>query len=148
MRASLMHRRLSYRPLTHLVTVCRRGNVLDVPLTGSFDTILCLSVTKWVHLNWGDDGLKRLFSRAFDLLVPGGLLIVEPQPWKSYSAAFHKQKMPDETRVHYRNVALRPAEFAEHLHSVVGFARVEQLREGAQTGFDRPLLVCYKPTAV
>uniref|UniRef100_A0A0A9FYA6 RNA methyltransferase n=1 Tax=Arundo donax TaxID=35708 RepID=A0A0A9FYA6_ARUDO len=38
-----------------------------------YDTIMCLSVTKWIHLNWGDDGLIALFVMVWRLLREGFL---------------------------------------------------------------------------
>lgn len=49
-----------------------------------YDFVLALSITKWIHLNHGDDGLKRFFKKIFLNLKPGGCLLLEPQSWSSY----------------------------------------------------------------
>jgi len=70
----------------------RHGNILEANLPpGELDTVLCLSVSKWVHLNFGDAGLTALFTTCLAALAPGGRLVLEAQPWKSYKHTFRKQ---------------------------------------------------------
>lgn len=54
-----------------------------------YHVILALSLTKWIHLNWGDSGIKRMFKRVYASLLPGGMFIMEPQPFSSYEKKKH-----------------------------------------------------------
>lgn len=45
------------------------------------DLITCFSVTMWIHLNHGDEGLWRFLGTVSDMTEH---LLVEPQPWKCY----------------------------------------------------------------
>lgn len=108
-----------------------------------YDVILCLSVTKWVHLNWGDPGLKRLFKRAYRHLRPGGLFILEPQPWESYS---RRKKITDNMYRNYNNIRLKPDQFTSYLTSEVGFISYEYLGapKSSVGGFQRPIYLFHK----
>ncbi|KAA3457815.1 putative RNA methyltransferase [Gossypium australe] len=44
------------------------------PSTNSKMTLL-LSVTKWIHLNWGDDGLITAFAKIWRLLRPNAYTV-------------------------------------------------------------------------
>ncbi|GIY84828.1 7SK snRNA methylphosphate capping enzyme, partial [Caerostris darwini] len=83
-----------------------------------FDTVLCLSLTKWVHLNWGDIGIKRMFRRIFNLLRPGGNLILEAQLFKSYNK---RKNITEEMYQHYNQIELLPEMFNDYLLKDVGF---------------------------
>ena len=49
-----------------------------------FDLVTVFSVTMWVHLNHGDQGLEELVGR---LVAVAACVLVEPQPWKCYQTA-------------------------------------------------------------
>uniref|UniRef100_A0A915ELK4 RNA methyltransferase n=1 Tax=Ditylenchus dipsaci TaxID=166011 RepID=A0A915ELK4_9BILA len=110
-----------------------------------FNVIMALSITKWIHLNWGDEGLKRFFKRAFKHLRPGGRFILEPQDYSTYRK---RSKITPEMNEHYKNIKFKPDNFTEYLLSKeVGFEKVEELgtpKNATSKGFERPLLVFIK----
>ncbi|XP_041808944.1 7SK snRNA methylphosphate capping enzyme-like [Chelmon rostratus] len=108
-----------------------------------YDVIMCLSVTKWVHLNWGDSGLKRLFKRVYRHLRPGGMFILEPQPWESY---VRRKKLTDNISRNYHNIHLRPDQFSSYLTTEVGFTSFEYLGtpKCSIRGFQRPIYLFHK----
>ena len=55
-----------------------------------FDVIFCFSVSMWIHLNHGENGLKHLFRQCKRLCK--GLFLLEPQPWKCYMTAARRMR--------------------------------------------------------
>lgn len=54
-----------------------------------FDVVCCFSITMWIHLNNGDNGLKLFLESVANL---SEILIIEPQPWKCYLSAVRRMK--------------------------------------------------------
>ncbi|CAH9141069.1 unnamed protein product [Cuscuta epithymum] len=110
----------------------------------SYDTIICLSVSKWVHLNWGDEGLISLFAKAWKILKPGGLFILEPQPWSSY---YNNRQVSEASRANYHNIKILPEDFQDILLDKIGFRFVEDITScaaGRKSGFERPIFAFWK----
>lgn len=104
-----------------------------------FDTILCLSITKWLHLNFGDAGLKQAFKRMYAQLRPNGVLVLEPQGWASYSK---KKSLTERIYKNYNSIEFRPHNFTHYLlSSEVGFDKCEVISVPSHPskGFQRPL---------
>ena len=118
------------------------------------DAAHSLSVTKWVHLNWGDAGIRDLFAKVFRLLKPGGRFILEPQAYATYyrrsrlnevrfaaaAARTHlgpsyapfirgreRSPRPQTIKDNYAHIELRPEAFARYLLDTVGFESVAEL---------------------
>jgi len=108
-----------------------------------YDVIMCMLVNKWIHMNHGDQGMKMTFHRMFKQLRPGGVLIIEPHPWKSYT------KIKKDCEVFFRNyysIELKPDKFASYLCKQVGFREPKMLNcPVTAKGFSRQLLSFTKP---
>lgn len=111
------------------------------PGRGQYDVIMCLGITKWVQLQSGDGGVVRLFRRAYQSLSPGGLLILEPQPWSRY---IHSKRSSETTYRNYRSVRLRPEQFTCYLTDSVGFTSYRLI---THTGNQRPVYLFHKGSA-
>ena len=109
-----------------------------------FDTIVCLSVTKWIHLNYRDAGLKRFFRRMYNHLHEGGVLVLEVQPFDNYH---RKKKLSDRLRSNFDSIRFKPDQFNEFLLSEeVGFKKIiySTKTQHECEGFRRPLEVFLK----
>ncbi|KAE8910934.1 hypothetical protein PF005_g1699 [Phytophthora fragariae] len=70
-----------------------------------FDLITCFSVTMWIHLNNGDDGLWKFLETVSDLTEH---LIIEPQTWKCYrNAQTRLKRMRVEVPQSFREIKVR-----------------------------------------
>ncbi|KAJ1478975.1 Bicoid-interacting protein 3-domain-containing protein, partial [Baffinella frigidus] len=115
----------------------------EAEIDARYDVITCLSVTKWVHFNRGDEGVKLLFSKVHRALKEGGRFILEWQEWGSYKK---KKTLTPLFKANCAAIKLHPGRFKEYLLNEVGFksATVLTPRKGKSEGFQRPLVVFQK----
>eukprot|EP00931_Biecheleriopsis_adriatica_P039204 TRINITY_DN22425_c0_g1_i2.p1 TRINITY_DN22425_c0_g1~~TRINITY_DN22425_c0_g1_i2.p1 ORF type:complete len:474 (-),score=55.09 TRINITY_DN22425_c0_g1_i2:155-1576(-) len=104
-----------------------------------YDVVLCLKLTKWVHLHWGDDGLKLLLHKCYRLLREGGLLVLEAQEWSSYFSS--NKHLTPHTRQTRSQLKLQPSDFPDYLVREVGF---EKHGSVMSANLKRPLLLFKK----
>lgn len=105
-------------------------------------------MTKWIHLNWGDKGLVYLFLKAYSLLKPRGLFILEYQEWKSYQRKAHYTEAIAET---FQGIRIHPEQFVSILQKIgmqlVSNRKVSsnmELEHSETKGFNRPIAVFRK----
>jgi len=101
-----------------------------------YDVILCLSVVKWIHFQYGDHGIRRFFRKVHRKLRSGGIFVLESQDMKSYKK---KRHLTPHIRENVRQIQLPPDDFPQFLESM-GFELIDTIEpEKATAGFDRPI---------
>ena len=77
----------------HHVDIAKDGEALNEILeqhgAERFDLVSCFSVTMWIHLNHGDDGLGAFVKKVSDIATH---VLLEPQPWKCYQTAARRMR--------------------------------------------------------
>ena len=100
----------------------KQQNYVSEMREGDYDTIICLSTSKWIHLNYGDVGIKLLFHNIYKQLKLDGMFIFEFQNWKSYKK---RKDLNNRIKENFKNIRLKPESFKEYLESTYGFECIE-----------------------
>ena len=139
----------SIDPQQNLRVFFQEMNFLDSEFEKeSFDTVMALSITKWIQLNWGDEGLLKFFQKCYDVLAPEGCLLLECQSFESYRK---KRNIHPEIKKNYDAIKIKPDKFREILIEKIKFSKVVDLSDGSATDgdntgkeFRRPFYLVYK----
>jgi 7SK snRNA methylphosphate capping enzyme len=105
------------------------------------DTILALSVTKWLHVHGGDNAIRALFQKFREMLNDGGALVLEWQPWSSYTGGNAKRIPGFSAKA--AALKLRPDKDFEPLLVALGFKRVGKRSPHPKA---RPIYIFQKQT--
>lgn len=121
----------------------RGSGAVTIP-PASFDIVTLFNVTKYVHLNGGDEAVRSLLSRAYAALRPGGRLLLIAQDWESYGRSRH---LCVGFSAQYARIRFKPADFLPFLLEEVGFRRLHaavRVRKPASRHGTSQLLVLEK----
>jgi len=111
-----------------------------------YDVIFCLNTSKWIHLNFGDNGIKMLFINVYNQLEEKGYFIFQFQNWKSYKKRKNLSKYIHKT---FSEIKLKPDNFEEYLQTMLHFKLVKKitLPNNSKKMYERPLFIFQKLTS-
>ena len=103
-----------------------------------FDVIFCFSVTMWIHLNYGDEGLRQFL---ISVSMHTNMVVIEPQPWKCYRTAVRRMKRSGGNFPEFSSLKIRQG-VAVDIENIFlnecNFIKIK--REGLYTDWGRELL--------
>ncbi|CAH2224886.1 pre-miRNA 5 -monophosphate methyltransferase [Pelobates cultripes] len=105
----------------------------------TFDLGFCMSITMWIHLNHGDQGLIDFLGQLTNLC---DYLLIEPQPWKCYrKAARRLRKLGRQDFDHFRSLSIH-GDMAKRITGILTKGgRADLIQRFGKTSWDRSLLL-------
>lgn len=100
-----------------------------------FDITFCFSVTMWIHLNNGDDGLLAFIKY---LKLVSKILLIEPQPWNCYRNAQRRVKKTGNGFDTYKSLKIRH-DVDRVLENVLTEIHCTKISESPQSSWNRKI---------
>ena len=109
-----------------------------------YDTIICLDTIKWIHLNYGDIGIKILFYNVYKQLKNGGIFLLNFADFLKYKKDAKKHHL---LKNNYKNIQFFPQFFIPYLQKVYNFKIEKQcvLPPNSKKMFFRTIYALKKP---
>ncbi len=125
------------------ISFSQENYIAEIKDEEKYDTILCLSTSKWIHLNYGDIGIKILFHNVYKQLKTGGMFIFEPQGWKSYKK---RKNLTNKISKNFSEINLKPDQFQKYLENIYEFEciHISNPPSNSKISYDRPIYVFKK----
>eukprot|EP00835_Amoeboradix_gromovi_P004770 NODE_394_length_9435_cov_0.160347.p5 type:complete len:277 gc:universal NODE_394_length_9435_cov_0.160347:5238-4408(-) len=110
------------------------ADIIKYKINHLFDVVLCLSVIKWIHLEYRDAGLKSFIGKMYSLLSEDGLFVLELHDADSYWKKLHPSNyesyldleiIPDDIPNIVLEAGFKRYEIVELDNQVGGFQRRE-----------------------
>lgn len=109
-----------------------------------FDVVFCFSITMWIHLNHGDEGLEAFLRRACSLAEA---IVIEPQEWRSYRNASRRLRRLKGEEFHWLKTLKYKGNMMQHVENIlVNVCGFRKLVVTANNHWNRHLLL-YSRTA-
>lgn len=102
-----------------------------------FSACFCFSITMWIHLNHGDDGLQKFLETVCCI---SRCIVIEPQPWKCYRTAVKRMKQCNKEFPHFKDLKLRN-NIEDAIESIITKCGATKIYESPQTQWGRKLLI-------
>lgn len=99
-----------------------------------FDITFCFSVTMWIHINNGDEGLLYFLSFIQDI---SETIIIEPQPWKCYRNAQRRMRKSGSSFPLYEQIKIKNIDIV--IENILNKEPFKKMYESSASAWNRKI---------